>query len=320
MIYILFFLLALLFFIAFYTAVTFYIYHRVPPQKRACLDCNNPVKVNGFDLYYRENGVERDLPPVVLVHGGPGHSSLSFKDGLDFLSGLTRLIYYDQRGSGNSEIKPDPSLYKIESLVEELENLRRDVVKREKMVLIGHSFGSALLQRYALKYPRHVEKMIIVGGIRINNSLSNRFFWRWFGPALYSTSLGFPPAGAHAADEWFTRSSEKDNPNRLFDKTRSELLKDSGRLSFAPWREISLSLAGPDYKKELACLPVPTLFIYGVADSAYTGQPVAAELNALMPNCKSQAFEHSGHWPFLEEPQKFRDTITAFLRNDVKVN
>jgi proline iminopeptidase len=254
------------------------------------------------------------FPPVLLVHGGPGHSSLSFKNSFDFLADQTRVIYYDQRGSGNSQIKPEPADYTIEQLVDELEALRREVVKAEKIVIIGHSFGSALVQRYALKYPQCVEKMIIIGGIRINNGMPNRFIWKWFGPALYSTGLGFPPASPEAADAWFTASSEKDNTQRLFDKQKTDLLENTGRLSFAPWREISLSLVGSDFKNELRQLRTPTLVIYGAADSPFTGQPVAAELCSNLPNCQSIAFNQSGHWPFLEQPEEFQKAIRDFLR------
>jgi proline iminopeptidase len=198
-------------------------------------------------------------------------------------------------------------------LVEELEALRRDVVKADKVILIGHSFGSALVLRYALKYPEHVEKMVIAGGIRINNGMSNRFVWKYFGGALYSTALGFPPADAAAADAWFTQNTEKDNPNRLFDKTNTSILEDTGTVSFAPWREISFSLTGYDYKKELSQLQVPTLFIYGTADSPYTGKPVADELCATLPNCQSVEFTLSGHWAFLEEPEKFQQVVNDFL-------
>ncbi len=299
--------------IALYAAIAYFLYNRVLPQNRPCVDCATPAHVNGYDLYYRELGTEKNLPPVILVHGGPGHSSLSFKNGFDFLAEETRVIFYDQRGSGNSQIKPNPEDYTIEQLVEELETLRRDVVKADKVILIGHSFGSALVQRYALKYPQHVEKMVIAGGIRINNGMSNRFVWEWFGPALYSTALGFPSADSKSADEWFTKSSEKDNPQRLFDKTKTNLLKDTGTVSFAPWREISLSLTGYDYKKELSQLQTPTLFIYGTADSPYTGKPVADELCATLPNCQSVAFTQSGHWAFLEEPEKFQQVMRDFL-------
>ena len=306
-------ILAVLVLIALYAAIAYFLYNRVLPQSRPCVDCATPVHVNGYDLYYRELGTDKGTPPVILVHGGPGHSSLSFKNGFDFLAEATRVIFYDQRGSGNSQIKPNPEDYTIEQLVEELEVLRRDVVKADKVILIGHSFGSALVQRYALKYPKHVEKMVIAGGIRINNGMSNCFVWKYFGGALYSTALGFPPADSKSADDWFTKSSEKDNPQRLFDKTNTAILEDTGTVSFAPWREISFSLTGYDYKKELNQLNVPTLFIYGTADSQYTGKPVADELCATLPNCQSAEFTQSGHWTFFEEPEKFQQVMKDFL-------
>jgi proline iminopeptidase len=299
--------------IALYATYTYVAYNRIRPQERACLNCTTPVTVNGYDLYYREIGVDKGQPPVVLVHGGPGDSSLSFKNSFDFLAEQTRVIYYDQRGSGNSQIKPNPDDYNIEQLVEELETLRRDVIKADKITLIGHSFGSALVQRYAIKYPEHVDKLIIAGGIQINNGMNNRFVWEWFGPALYSTELGLPPADSASADVWFTQSSEKDNLNRLFDKSNTEILSGTGTVSFAVWREISLSVTGSDYKTELGQLQIPTLFIYGAADSQYTGKPVADELCATLPNCQSAAFEKSGHWTFLEEPEKFQQVLKDFL-------
>ncbi len=313
--FILYSVLAILAVLSIYVAFAYHAYNRVLPQNRPCVDCATPARVNGYDLYYRDLGRDKGLPPVILVHGGPGHSSLSFKNGFDFLAEETRVIFYDQRGSGNSQIKPNPEDYTIEQLVEELEALRRDVVKADKVILIGHSFGSALVQRYALKYPEHVEKMVIAGGIRINNGMNNRFVWKWFGGALYSSALGFPPADPTAADTWFTQNTEKDNPNRLFDKTNTAILEDTGTVSFAPWREISFSLVGDDYKKELSQLQVPTLFIYGAADSPYTGKPVADELCATLPNCQSVEFTQSGHWAFLEEPEKFQQVLNDFLLN-----
>jgi proline iminopeptidase len=295
-----------------YASYAYYAYNRVAPQNRPCIDCATPVHVNGYDLYYRELGRDQGFPPVTLVHGGPGHSSLSFKQSFDFLATRSRVIYYDQRGSGNSQIKPLADDYNIEQLVEELECLRREVVKSGQVVLVGHSFGSALVQRYAIKYPNRVAKLVIVGGIPINNSMNSRFVWRWFGPALYSTALGLPPGDPKEADAWMT-PTPKDDSDRLFDKTRLDLLEGMGSLSFAPWYRVSLSLAGYDYRSELSQLRIPTLLMYGEADSPYTGKPVADELRETLPNFRSVSFARSGHWPFLEEPERFQKELNGFL-------
>jgi hypothetical protein len=95
---ILFIIPAVLFVLAFYAAYANHAYNRVLPQSRPCVDCATPADVNGYDLYYRELGTDKGTPPIILVHGGPGHSSLSFKNGFDFLAEQTRAIFYDQRG------------------------------------------------------------------------------------------------------------------------------------------------------------------------------------------------------------------------------
>jgi len=72
-------------------------------------------------------------------------------------------------------------------------------------------------------------------------------------------------------------SADSNNLERLFDRSRTNLLEGTGTVSFAPWRDISLSLVGNDYRAELGQLQVRTLFIYGAADSPYTGKPAVRE-------------------------------------------
>ncbi len=110
-----------------YAAAAYYFYHRVPPADSPCRDCPTPVSVGGWSLFYRQLGTDQGRPPVVLVHGGPGHSSLSFKNGFDFLGEHRRVIFYDQRGSGNSQIQPRPAEYSLVILVEELDELLYEV-------------------------------------------------------------------------------------------------------------------------------------------------------------------------------------------------
>ncbi|HUX22622.1 MAG TPA: alpha/beta fold hydrolase, partial [Spirochaetia bacterium] len=66
------------------------------------------VHINGFDLWYREVGpADRNAPVLVVIHGGPGMSDHYFGTLLDRLKNRYRVVYYDQRGSGFSQIRPD---------------------------------------------------------------------------------------------------------------------------------------------------------------------------------------------------------------------
>ncbi len=295
-----------------------YAFYRVPPADLPCRDCSGDaqmISIGGFDLFYRELGPADDPAPVVILHGGPGHSSRSFKQGFNFLAQDRRVVYYDQRGSGNSQIKPDPSLYTIDQLVEELEALRRDVIRAEKIVVVGHSAGGALAQRYALAYPEHVEGMILVSSIRINNGVGAPLLWDVFGPVLYALGPGFPPANPQTADAWFANLNLETSLPRLYDPRNRGLIEDSGYISFATWREVSRSLEGKEFSKDLRELGVRTLIVYGAADADSTGKATADAICGLLPDCTLAGFDRSGHWPFLEEPEKFEETIRLFLEN-----
>lgn len=309
-------LLALLAVLIIFVGISNLAYYLPPPANLPCRNCAGEaqtIHVGGFDLYYKELGAGSDHAPIVVLHGGPGHSSDSFKRGMDFLARDYRVIYYDQRGSGNSQIKPDPANYTIAQLVEELEAIRRDIVGAEQIILIGHSAGGALAQRYALAYGEHVESMILVASIQVNNGIRFPLLWDVAGPAFFVLGAGFPPANPETANQWFGRLLLSGSLPRLYDPSRQSLIEDSGYVSFAAWREVSHSLAGSDFEEELRQLPVRTLVIYGTADAAYTGEANATALCALLPDCTLAGFEQSGHWPFLEEPERFSAEVTAFL-------
>jgi proline-specific peptidase len=153
------------------------------PERAANLSCRNIeggarcVKVNGFDLWYRETG-NRSGKTVIVLHGGTGMSSHYFQDSFKFMEKDFRVILYDQRGSGYSQIKPDLSFYTFDSLVNELEAIRRDIAGSEKVIIIGHSFGGLVAQRYAFAYPDRVDRLVLVstGYPKLNRQTITRPF------------------------------------------------------------------------------------------------------------------------------------------------
>ena len=308
-------LLALLVILMVFVAIADLAYYSPPPADLPCRNCSGDaraVHVQGFGLYC-EVGADSTRAPIVVLHGGPGHSGQSFKQGFDFLAQDYRVIYYDQRGSGNSQIKPDAADYSVEQLVEELDTLRRDVIGAETIVVVGHSAGGALALRYALAHREHVESLVLVSSIPINNGVSAPPVRDVFGPPLFGLGVGFPPAEPGAANEWFAQALLRSSLPRLYDPDRRSLIEDSGYISFATWREVSRSLEGADFTEDLRRMPVRTLVTYGAADTASTGEANATALCALLSDCRLARFERSGHWAFLEEPDRFAEELLAFL-------
>jgi len=285
-------------------------------EEKPCQGCTGDaslVRIDGFGLYYREIGSDNAGVPIVVIHGGPGHSSESFHRSLDFLAEEYRVVYYDQRGSGHSEIKPDPSFYTIEALVYELDTLRREVIASDRIILLAHSAGGALAQRYALAHPGNVSELVLVSSVSVNNGVSAPLLWDSITPVLFALGPGLPPSDPAQANAWFGRVLIDTSVPRLFDPSDKAILQESGTVSFVTWREVSRSLEGSDYQDALTNLSAPTLATFGVADGPTTGRQVASSFCDLLPDCQLVEFQQSGHWPFLEEPERFAQVVLAFL-------
>ncbi len=311
-------LLVLTVLLAAFGGISYSLYYAPEAAELPCRGCEGEARaaaINGFDLYYREIGNNPERPPVVLLHGGPGQSSQTFKDGFDFLADDYRVVFYDQRGSGNSQIRPGADFYTIDLLVEELEALRREVIGADKIILVGHSAGGALATRYAIAYPQHVEKMVLVCALPPNGGQATGGVMMDALIASMNVLAGnLPPADPLEADRQFNELSFKTSANRLYDPSRTSLLEDMGYASLAVNRDITRSTLGGNFDEKLSQLAFPTLVIYGKGDnSTSTGEAMARRISEIIPDATLVAMERSGHWPYLEEPERFQTVLSDFL-------
>ena len=120
------------------------------------------VPFRGYRTWYRivgDEGPEEKLP-VVLLHGGPGGTH----DYLEPLEALAetgrRIVFYDQIGCGKSDLPEDDSLWVVETFVEELDVIRREL-GLDQIHLFGSSWGGMLAMEYALTRPRGLESLIL---------------------------------------------------------------------------------------------------------------------------------------------------------------
>jgi pimeloyl-ACP methyl ester carboxylesterase len=119
----------------------------------------------GSKIAYREYdppaGVAPRPEPIVFLHGGPGMRFGPFDS--DIYGGFAaygfRVYLYDQAGSGASALFPHTREYSIARAVEDLEAIRVQL-HAERMILIGHSWGSMLAASYIAKYPTHVSRVV----------------------------------------------------------------------------------------------------------------------------------------------------------------
>lgn len=107
-----------------------------------------------------------DLPPgngrlpLLVLHGGPGFPH----DYLEDLAGLAdsgrTVIFYDQLGCGKSDHPDDPSLWVMDTFVDEVAAVR-DALDLDRIHLLGHSWGGWLALEYALRHPPGIAGLVL---------------------------------------------------------------------------------------------------------------------------------------------------------------
>ena len=119
---------------------------------------------DGIELWYRVAGA-RDGIPVLFLHGGPGEGSQAMQAfGGPALEKRVRMIYLDQRGSGQSERPKDPKFYLLALLESDVDAVRRQLGVR-KLVLLAHSAGTPIALDYAADHPDNVAGLILTGAV-----------------------------------------------------------------------------------------------------------------------------------------------------------
>lgn len=253
---------------------------------------------------------------MLVVHGvGLDHTSL--RPWLDPLGSDVELIYYDQRGSGRS---PEPSNWDEVSRatwVEDADALREQR-GYEQVLLFGHSYGGVVAQEYALRYPERVRGLVL---------------------CCTAATMDYPEvmmanARARATPEQFEALLRALSGPVPDDATLEALWSKTAPVYFASG-DVELAaavlgelryrvtaynhaffrcFAGFDTRALLDRLAVPTLILAGREDWITPPREAAEPLHARITGSQLALFEQSGHFPFAEEPARFLETVSDFLR------
>jgi proline iminopeptidase len=282
-----------------------------------CIGQGQKIRINGTDLYVSARGKGEEL---IVLHGGPGLNHHYFLPHLEDLEKKFRVIYYDQRASGQSAIPAADSI-SLRFFIEDLEKLREHFGIR-KLNILAHSWSAVLAFQYALAYPRKVNKIIVTS------------------PAMLSRE--FDQQAAKLAKE---RTTKEDSLRRA-ELMRSgpmdkKMYEDFFLLSFKSsaydpenLRRLQLNLPDnfqeaskalftgfmkdPDQQKNLYGslkeLDFPVLIIQGKSD--IIPEESIRKLRESLPHATISVFEKSGHFPFIEEKEKFIDVVSDFLKQN----
>jgi pimeloyl-ACP methyl ester carboxylesterase len=116
-------------------------------------------RLGGLDQWVMIRGESLANPPLILLYGGPGLSEMRlFRHFNAPLEKKFTVVYWDQRGSGKSFDRKVPrSSMTVERFIADLDELVEAVCKRlgkNKVVIFGHSWGSALGVLYSSRFQK----------------------------------------------------------------------------------------------------------------------------------------------------------------------
>ena len=133
------------------------------------------VTINGVKHYSLHYKTEQEAPVFVFIHGGPGQSEAMMAYIVEeYASRNYNIVYYDQRGAGktylkNKKAKPDTEILKKDLL--ELVLYVKKAYRKDKVGIIGHSWGSVLGSMFALEHPEHI--LCYIGCGQVVNLIEN---------------------------------------------------------------------------------------------------------------------------------------------------
>ena len=241
--------------------------------------------------------------PVILLHGWLGSWAL-WRDTMEILSQEFRTYSLDFFGFGESLDRS--SDFSVNNFVQ-LVNQFMDRLGIPKAPIVGHSMGGTVALAVALKYPQKTVKTIVIGS-PINGESLNFFLklsgYKGIAHLVYSIPL--------VLDLFIMGLTRFGSPQG---KSIHKMVKeDASKVSADPFFESIGTLRKTDLRQELNEVKVPILGIYGKRDIiVHPGQSKILLQSA--PHSQEAFFEKSGHFPMMDEPHRFHETLRNFLNN-----
>jgi proline iminopeptidase len=275
----------------------------------------------GVRLFYRIVGTRG--PVAVLLHGGPGSHSNAVWPDLQQIARDRRIVMYDQRGGGRSEIIRDPARLTADDHVRDLEALRV-TLKLDRFALVGESWGALLAVLYASQHPDRVERLLLFGPAPPTRAILNRRLdesdaamgMRAKLAAISRDMPGSsdPRATCRAFFDLYVRQFFADPKNIVRRRGSSCHGPAEGVRNYFVVNKATLdSLGDYDVRPQLRLLTMPALVVEGERSIPSTIESARA-FAAALPNATLLLVPEAGHYPQVERPDVFFPAVPAFLR------
>jgi pimeloyl-ACP methyl ester carboxylesterase len=249
------------------------------------------VSVSGAAIHYRvhSGAVHPQVPPLLLVHGAGGNH-MHWPGDLRRLPGAT-VYALDLPGHGDSG---GAGRADIGEYAEEVRGFA-DALNLPRFVLAGHSMGGAISLEFALRYPKRLAGLVLVGtGAKLAVS-----------PVILNGLRDNPAQTAELLAEWTHAEAADPNMLRLYVRRLREIPAEVVYGDFAACDAF-------DRRADIHRITAPTLILCGEADKM-TPVKYSRYLQEQIRGSELVVISGAGHMVMLERPGQVADAVAGFL-------
>lgn len=297
-----------------------------------------PVEINDVKQWMLIRGNDLSNPVLLYLHGGPGESLIPFAYvASNKLVDKFIVVYWDQRGAGLSYDEKIPvATMNINQFIDDTKKVTEYLKKRfhkEKIYLLGHSWGSVLGTLTVYNYPEDYYAYIGVGQVvNYKMMLNERKIWLENVITKYGTTdeknalqgiennivtqVKLIKKYGGAVHKKIDMYAIMKNSPYFPEKYTSELY-DKGDVFAQPLEDEFMPQL--DFFKQVKEQKIPVYFFCGRYDYLVPTKPVVEYFKTLRAPYKEIIwFEESAHHMDVEEPEKFQNTIIEIAVNQCK--
>jgi proline iminopeptidase len=296
------------------------------------------VSIGGITQRIWFRGRNKGNPALILLHGGPGISEAAlFRHYQAELEQHFLVVYWEQRGTGRS-FRPGipPASMTIAQFVGDLDDVVELVRRRftkDRVVLLGHSWGTVLGIMYAHHHPDKVLAYVGTGQIadmRLGEQLSYGFALSAATQRGHHTAraeleaIGRPPHSVEAmltSRKWVERfggsfHGELSTGQLIWAALSTDEAGVMDLVKFGQGNRFSLTHLWPELSAlDLTCyrsFDVPVFYLLGRHDWQIPAVLAQAYFETIAAPYKRLVwFEQSAHHPPFEEPGKFTEVMVG---------
>lgn len=259
------------------------------------------IRINNCDYYYEVHGSGKET--IVFSHGLLW-SGFLFHQQVNFLKDNYRVITYDHRGQGQSEVTKDG--YEMDSLYEDAVQLIEQL-ELGKVHFAGFSMGGFIAMRLAARRPDLIKSLILMETSCQKESNTIKYAILNTIVLFFGVELVTPSVMKIMFGKTFLNNKSRNDEKKIF---KNELKKNKKTIV----RAVEGVINRKGIEKELSQIICPTLIIVGEEDVA-TNPEKAKIIHKNIPQSKLIILKNAGHSSSIEVPNEVNNAIGDFLSN-----